>query len=79
MGVFLVGEAEDADQRVCLACEHLVMQHLRRLVSAAVGNEGADGARLAYKGEYLAAQEELNLIEAAACVKRCNTPREYAQ
>src|SRR5215475_1912723 len=48
MGVFLISEAEDADERVRFAREHLVMQHPRRPVAAmaAVGNEGVDDARL---------------------------------
>src|SRR6516165_7660677 len=48
MGVFLISEAEDADQRVRFAGEHLVMQHPRRPVAAmaAVGNEGLDDACL---------------------------------
>ena len=48
MGVFLISEAEDADQRVRFAGEHLVMQHPRRPVAAmaAVSNEGLDDARL---------------------------------
>src|SRR5215472_912834 len=49
MGIFLVGEAKDADQGVCLVREHLVVQHSGCPISAmaAVGNEGADDARLA--------------------------------
>src|SRR5262245_38680059 len=48
IGIFLISEAEDADERVRFACEHLIMQHPRRPVAAmtAVGNEGADDARL---------------------------------
>src|SRR5215831_17462469 len=48
MGIFLISEAEDADERVHFAGEHLVMQHPRRPVAAmaAVGNEGLDDARL---------------------------------
>src|SRR5262249_1487335 len=46
MGVFLVSEAEDADQRVGFA--HLLVQHPRRPVSAmaTVGNKSMDDARL---------------------------------
>src|SRR5262249_40582077 len=48
MGVFLVSKAEDADERVRVAGEHLVMQHPRRPVASmtAVGDEGADNARV---------------------------------
>src|SRR5262245_32808787 len=48
MGVFFISEAEDADERVRFAREHLVMQHPRRPVAAmaAVGNEGLNDARL---------------------------------
>src|SRR5262245_15152731 len=48
MGVFLISEAEDADERVRFARKHLVMQHPRRPVAAmaAVDNEGLDDACL---------------------------------
>src|SRR5260370_7623923 len=48
MGIFLVGKAKDADQGVCLARKHLVVQHPGCPISAmaAVGNEGVDDARL---------------------------------
>src|SRR5260370_42205927 len=48
MGIFLVGEAKDADQGVRLARKHLVVQHPGCPISAmaAVGKEGADDARL---------------------------------
>src|SRR5712691_12863555 len=49
MGIFLVGEAKDADQCICVARKPLVVQHPRCPISAmaAIGNEGADDACLA--------------------------------
>jgi hypothetical protein len=38
------------------------------------GTRGAFVDLIAYKDKYLAAQEELNVIEAAAGIKRCSTP-----